>query len=96
MASIKKQGRVVHLKREPFDVDITRSGVWGNPFIIGVDGTRAKVIQLHRAWFLTNPEMVQRAKRELRGKVLGCWCKPKKCHGDILVEVANANTTFFE
>ena len=24
---------------------------------------------------------------ELRGKVLGCWCKPARCHGDILVRV---------
>ena len=24
---------------------------------------------------------------ELRGKILGCWCKPKPCHGDILVKL---------
>jgi len=27
---------------------------------------------------------------ELRGKVLGCWCAPKACHGDVLVSLANA------
>lgn len=26
---------------------------------------------------------------ELEGKTLGCWCKPKPCHGDILVELLN-------
>jgi hypothetical protein len=26
---------------------------------------------------------------ELKGKILGCWCKPKPCHGDILVELAD-------
>lgn len=25
---------------------------------------------------------------ELRGKVLGCWCAPKMCHGDVLAELA--------
>ena len=24
---------------------------------------------------------------ELRGKTLGCWCKPNKCHGDILIKI---------
>jgi hypothetical protein len=27
---------------------------------------------------------------ELRGKKLGCWCKPGPCHGDVLAELANA------
>ena len=26
---------------------------------------------------------------ELEGKTLGCWCKPKTCHGDVLVELVN-------
>lgn len=25
---------------------------------------------------------------ELYGKRLGCWCKPKRCHGDALAEAA--------
>ena len=29
------------------------------------------------------------SRSELKGKTLGCWCKPKKCHGDILLEIAN-------
>ena len=24
---------------------------------------------------------------ELKDKTLGCWCKPEKCHGDVLVEL---------
>lgn len=27
--------------------------------------------------------------RELKGKRLGCWCKPQKCHGDIVAEFAD-------
>jgi hypothetical protein len=33
--------------------------------------------------------MIEKAKRELKGKVLGCWCSPKACHGDILAKIAN-------
>ena len=28
---------------------------------------------------------------ELRGLVLGCWCAPRACHGDLLVRLANAS-----
>jgi hypothetical protein len=24
---------------------------------------------------------------ELKGKKLGCWCKPQACHGDILTKL---------
>jgi hypothetical protein len=26
---------------------------------------------------------------KLKNKTLGCWCKPDKCHGDILVKILN-------
>ena len=26
---------------------------------------------------------------ELKNKLLGCWCKPLPCHGDVLVELVN-------
>jgi|ERR1700761_3909082 len=84
--------RVVHCKREPFDVYIGRGPRgWGNPFVIGKDGTREQVIDKYRTWIL-RPEkakFIQKVKRELRGKVLGCWCAPKPCHGDVLLEIAN-------
>jgi hypothetical protein len=90
-----KTPKVVHKEQEPYDIDITRNGEWGNPFIVGRDGTRSEVIELHKRWFLSQPELVKQAQTELRGKVLGCWCKPKSCHGDILFKVANADTRFF-
>ena len=31
-----------------------------------------------------------RARRELKGKVLGCWCKPASCHGDVIAEIIDA------
>lgn len=80
--------QVVHKSKSPFDVYIGRPSVWGNPFEIGPDGNRAEVIEKYRAWILTQPEMLSQLD-ELKGKVLGCWCSPLPCHGDVLVELIN-------
>jgi len=80
---------VVHCKRDKYDVYIGRPGPWGNPFEIGKDGTREGVVEKYAEWLLAQPELVEQAKTELKDKVLGCWCAPKLCHGDILVELAN-------
>lgn len=66
-----------------------RGSSWGNPFTIGPDGSREDVITKHREWFLSQPEMVARAKRELKNKDLVCFCAPKACHADTLSEIAN-------
>lgn len=79
---------VVHWKKEPYDIYIGRPSKWGNPFTIGKDGTREEVIEKYKQWFWTQPELVT-AVPELKGKVLGCWCKPGHCHGDFLAELAN-------
>jgi hypothetical protein len=71
-------------------------GRWGNPFEIGRDGTREEVIAKYREWLLAQPELVAAARRELRGKDLLCFCAPKPCHGDILLEVANSNTLYLK
>lgn len=66
-------------------VYIGRPSKWGNPFIIGRDGSRDDVITTYRTWLASsglNP-------RELAGKDLLCWCSPLPCHGDVLLELAN-------
>jgi uncharacterized protein DUF4326 len=86
--------KVVHCKVEPYDVYIGRPSKWGNPFshknLPGVilKPSRAEAIAAYRLWIKTQPELLQ-ALPELRNKVLGCWCKPQACHGDVLVELAN-------
>ena len=86
---------VVHI-REDYDVYIGRCAEygdpkWGNKFIIGRDGTRAEVIAKYRKdlWYriLFNQITVEELA-ELHGKRLGCHCKPKACHGDVLVRAA--------
>ena len=79
---------VVHCKKSKYDVYIGRPSIWGNPFTIGKDGNRLEVIQKYKEWLYTQSNLLSKIK-ELRGKILGCWCAPKKCHGDILAELAN-------
>jgi len=81
--------RVVHCKKESFDVYIGRPSPWGNPFVIGRDGTRIEVIEKYRQWILTQPDLLARLP-ELKSKTLGCWCSPAACHGDVLVELAES------
>ncbi len=79
---------VVHCKREPYDVYIGRPSKWSNPFVIGKDGTRSQVIDKYREYLYNSLELMA-ALPELEGKVLGCWCHPQTCHGDVLAELAN-------
>ncbi len=81
--------RVVRKFRAPFDVYVGRPTKWGNPFIIGKDGTRDEVIAKYRKWLESSP-ILMASLPELRGKVLACWCAPLACHADVLVELSNA------
>ena len=81
---------VVNIKRwRPYDVYIGRPGPWGNPYVIGRDGTREEVIAPYQEWLEEQPELVKKVREELRDRVLGCFCAPLACHGDILAEIAN-------
>ena len=70
---------------------IDRSTIFGNPFHIGKDGDREAVIDKYNEWFhlRLRDETFTAAVEALRGKVLGCWCKPLACHGDIISEYLN-------
>lgn len=85
---------VHHCKREAYDVYIGRPSKWGNPYTIGVDGTREEVIKKFLLYLSKKPEL-QRALHELRDKRLGCWCAPKPCHGDVLAAWADVDEMLF-
>ena len=74
-------------KIPPDAVYVGRPSKWGNPFKIGRDGTREKVVEKYR-FFLGNIDV-----SELKGKDLVCWCSPLPCHADILLVLANTPTT---
>jgi len=84
---------LVHCKKDKYDVYIGRPSKWGNPFKIGEDGTRAEVIYKYSVWIRNNPELMADIE-ELRGKVLGCHCYPNRCHGEILIRLANRPKLF--
>lgn len=77
--------RVVNVAYSQYDVYIGRASIWGNPFIMDRDGTRAEVIEKYRKWIITQSELMAQL-HTIKGKTLGCHCKPyKACHGDVLV-----------
>lgn len=86
-------------------VYVGRPTKWGNPFCKGTllirgplengDVQRLEsnedLVDVFRLKTLTNPDYRARAKRELRGKDLLCWCPlDQPCHADVLLELANA------
>jgi hypothetical protein len=70
---------------EEKDVYIGRGSKWGNPFVIGKDGDRNQVIEMYKKYFDSNDEL-KKDIEELRNKNLVCYCSPKKCHGEVLIE----------
>ena len=80
--------KVVNLRKEKYDAYIGRGSKWGNKFVIGKDGDREAVIRKYREWILNNEGLLS-SLHELKGKVLGCFCKPLACHGDVLAELVN-------
>lgn len=69
---------------------IGRGSKWGNPFVIGKDGSRETVIRKYIAWLPS--QLREDAKKELKGRDLVCFCAPEACHGDILLLLANGET----
>jgi len=79
---------VVHCKRDKYDIYIGRGSKWGNPYSIGVDGTREEVIEKYKQYIVTQTHLMDTLP-ELIGKRLACFCHPQACHGDILVKLVN-------
>lgn len=81
---------VVNQRDEHYDVYIGRGSFWGNPYKIVVDGTREEVISKYQRylWIMCKENRDTMISRllELEGEVLGCYCKPLPCHGDIILK----------
>ena len=86
MTSSKSETVVVNKythSRTSDDVYIGRGSKWGNPFVIGRDGTREDVVRRYAEWIVGRDDLL-RCLDEIRGKKLVCYCAPKMCHGDVL------------
>lgn len=69
-----------------FDVRIDRATRHGNPYRINEHGTREEVIEKFRRDAALDKNLLDSLKL-LKGKTLGCHCKPKACHGDVYVDL---------
>ncbi len=80
-------------------VTVARPSSWGNPFrldaVVRTDDDvevtldRDTMIALYRRWLAERPELVEKARAELAGHDLACWCPlDAACHADVLLRVA--------
>lgn len=84
--------KVLNQKKDKIPEDavyIGRPSIFGNPYIVGVDGSRTEVIEKYRRYLALNNSLREEVIKQLKGKDLVCWCSPKPCHGDVLIEIAN-------
>jgi len=66
----------------------TAPGWIGNPYRMSDGYSREEAVELFREDFiekLRNDDEFRAAVDELEGKTLGGHCKPKACHGDVIV-----------
>ena len=93
---------VVNKRAEPYDVYVGRPSKWGNPYSHKRSSlakfktaTRTEAVEKFKNLLACDAELYRAARRSLRGKVLGCWCAPQQCHGDVLAKLANAPRNYY-
>ncbi len=89
--------KLVNIKKIPkqdYDLYIGRSNKWlglpeskwHNPFFMKNEGQRPTVLKLYEEHIRSRPDLIA-ALPELSNKTLGCYCAPKRCHGNVLIEL---------
>ncbi len=64
--------------------------LWANPYKISDSQPREKVLELYLEHIenkIKSDNLLVKELLKLKGKKLGCWCKPECCHGDILINL---------
>jgi hypothetical protein len=82
-------GLIAWAKGQGLYQDVSRRFQWGNPFELGVDGDRPTVIRLFVEHYLPFKPGLLRLAAALKGKALGCWCAPERCHAEWWAAAAN-------
>ena len=83
---------IVNIQDATYDVYIGRKGrgeegYFGNPFTLQQYPDRRTLLLVYRRWFWNrvNEDIEYRERvMGLKGLVLGCFCKPAECHGDVI------------
>jgi hypothetical protein len=70
-----------------YAVRVDRKSIWGNPFLTPDDGDRDQVCDNYADLYWPAKPSLHNQIQELRGKALGCWCAPARCHADYLKEM---------
>lgn len=86
--------KIVNVRKDDFDIYIGRfnsryalpQSPFANPFVIGKDGSREDVIAKYEFYIRNSPKLIELLPM-LKEKILGCWCKPDACHGDVLIRL---------
>lgn len=88
--------QIVNRRVNQEDIYIGRGSALGNPYVIGKDGTRDEVIAKYKDYLVqqvnAGNDRIIKALKEIKDRSkhsmvkLGCYCKPKSCHGDIIKE----------
>lgn len=81
------------------NTNIGEDGWIGNPYTV-VDYGRDRAVDLFERDFynrIESDDEFREAVEELEGETLGCHCKPKSCHGDVIKNyLENNRTSLFE
>ena len=66
-----------------------QASTWCNPFKVTAKVPLDESLRLYREHLLEmlDDEDTLESFVLLEGKTLGCWCKPERCHGDVISEV---------
>jgi hypothetical protein len=84
---------IVNRARSDDGVYVARPSIFGNPFEIGKDGTRAEVIVKYEEYFIRQVAVNVMFQNEFKKLVnlaaqgdlrLACWCHPKPCHAAVI------------
>lgn len=70
--------------------DLPRS-IWANPFSVKDCGSAKEAVRRFEMYIRSQPRLLAQVG-QLKGLVLGCWCKPGPCHGDVLSRLANTTS----
>ena len=71
-------------------VRIDHNLMWGNPYIIGNDGTRGEVMKKYETYLrkkIARGELIKENFFLFKNVSLACWCSPKSCHGNVILKI---------
>lgn len=93
---------VVNVKIDEYDIYVGRKNktynlkqyIYANPFKLERERDRDHIYNLYERWLKFQYRWQEKCDMDwqldfLKGKRLGCWCSPKKCHADLLAKLAD-------